>query len=171
MTPNDPLPNVTLKTDPMLANIGEVTESHFELVFIFGYIGEVTDDTVQLYQGLDLRRYYEIPRREIVHVASIGCVGGPSTQLVLYSTTRITYVSNGATATLPASSLAAAVAATNKPRRETESPSPQGCPAGCLCNGICRCATVDYWLRLDEATARRLDVMVLCAAPGSRGNT
>jgi hypothetical protein len=168
MTPNDPLPNVTLKTDPMLANIGEVTESHFELVFIFGYIGEVTDDTVQLYQGLDLRRYYEIPRRGIVHVESIACVGGPPTKLVLYSTTRLTYVSNGATATLPASSLAAVVAATNNPGREKEKLSPQLCPAGCLCNGICRCATIDYWLRLDEATAQRLDVMVLCAPPAGK---
>src|ERR1700722_19054212 len=73
MTPNEPLPNFTLKTDPMLANIGEVTESHFELVFIFGFIGKVTDDTVQLFQGLDLRKYYEIPRRAIVHVEAITC--------------------------------------------------------------------------------------------------
>ena len=83
--------------------------------------------------------------------------------LVLYSTTRITYVSNGATATLPASSLAAAVAATNKPGREIEKTGPEGCPAGCLCNGICRCASSDCWLRLDEATAKRLGVMVSIA--------
>jgi hypothetical protein len=163
MTPNEPLANFTLMTDPMLANIGKVTESHFELVFIFGFIGKVTDDTVQLYQGLDLRRYYEIPRREIVYVENITCVGGPSTKLVLFSTARITYVSNGATATLPASSLAAVVAAMNTPGREIERPGPQGCPAGCLCNGICRCASSDYWLHLDEAAAKRLGVMVLNA--------
>ena len=168
MTPNEPFPHFTLTTDPMLANVGEVTESHFELVFIFGFIGKVTDDTVQLFQGLDLRRYYAIPRREIVYAKNITCVGGPSTELVLFSTTRITYVSNGATATLPASSLAAAVAATNEPVREIGRPVPYQCPAGCLCNGICRCASSDYWLRLDEATAKRLGVMVLSAPAGSK---
>jgi hypothetical protein len=168
MTPHEPLPNFTLKTDPMLANIGEVTESHFELVFIYGYIGKVTEDTVQLFQGLDLRKYYEIPRREIVYVENITCPGGPPTILVLFSTTRITYVSNGATATLPASSLAAVVAAMNNPVREVETPRPQLCPPGCLCNGICRCATIDYWLHLDEAAAKRLGVMVLNAPAGSK---
>ena len=168
MTPNEPLPNFTLMTDPMLANIGEVTESHFELVFIFGFIGRVTDDTIQLYQGLDLRRYYEIPRREIVYAENIICVGGPSTKLVLYSTTPITYVSSGATATLPASSLAAAVAATNEPVGKLRRPIPHQCPAGCLCNGICRCATIDYWLHLDEATASRLGVRVLSAPAASK---
>jgi hypothetical protein len=165
MTPNDSLPNFTLMTDPMLANIGEVTETQFELVFIYGYIGKITDDTVQLFQGLDLRRYYEIPRSGIVYAENTTCTGGPSTKLVLFSTTRITYVSNGVTVTLPASSLAAVVAAMNKPGRELEKTVPQLCPPGCLCKGVCACATSDYWLHLDEATAKRLGVMVL-SAPG-----
>jgi hypothetical protein len=166
MTLNESRPNFALTTDPMLANIGEVTESHFELVFIYGFIGKVTDDTIQLYQGLDLRRYYEIPKREIVYGENVSCIGGPTTKLVLFSTTRITYVSNDYAATLPASSLAAAVAVTNKPGREIEKFRPQLCPPGCLCNGICRCATSDYWLHLDEATAERLGVMVLRAPSG-----
>jgi hypothetical protein len=152
MTPKDTPTNFTLATDPMLANIDEVTEKHCELVFIYGFIGKVTDETVRLYQGLELRAYYEIPRRGIVFAEKVTCPGGPSTKLVLYSTTRITYVSS-ATVTLPASSLAKVVA---DHRIKSRPAAP--CRVGCLCNGVCICADMDYWLHLDENAARKLGV-------------
>ena len=51
MTPNEPLPHFTLTTDPIFAKIGEVTEDHFELVFIFGFIGKLTDDDGPTFSG------------------------------------------------------------------------------------------------------------------------
>jgi hypothetical protein len=167
MTPTPTPVNFTLATDPMLANVGEPTKEKFELVFIYGYIGKVTDDTVVLHQGLDLRKYYEIPRCEIVYAVPPNCPGGPGTMIVLFSTTCITYVSGSATAMLPASSLAAVVSANNAKARGI--PVPGGvCPAGCMCNGICTCASYDYWLNLDEATAKKLGVVVSSAPSGNK---
>ena len=56
MTEKDAPRNFVLAIDPMLANIDEITEDKYELVFIYGYLGKVTGETVRLYQGLDLRR-------------------------------------------------------------------------------------------------------------------
>jgi hypothetical protein len=158
MNPNDPTPNFALATHPMLANIVEVTENKSELVFIYGYIGKVTDDTVRLHQGLDLRQFYEIPKAEIVYAEK---VAGPEdqglTKLVLFSTTRITYVSRGR-ATLPASALAEVVAANNVRGRQDPT---DNCRPGCRVNGYCICAPVDYWLRLDPEAAGKRSVMVL----------
>jgi hypothetical protein len=157
--------NFVLATDPMLANVGEVTEDKFELVFIYGHIGKLTDDTVCLHQGLDLRRHYEIPRGEIVFIKIITCSDGDLTKIVLFSTTRITYVSGNARATLPASALAGVVAASNNKVRPPL--IPEGCPTGCMCNGICHCASIDFWLKLDDDTAKKLGVVVSNAPSGA----
>jgi hypothetical protein len=167
MNPKPASTNFTLTTDPMLANVGELTEEKFELVYIYGYIGKVTDETVVLYQGLDLRKYYKIPRHEIVYAVKTACPGGPSTMIVLFSTTRINYVSGSATATLPASSLAEVVAASNAKGQASTATMGQ-CPAGCLCNGICKCASMDFWLHLDEAKAKKLGVVVSGARSGDK---
>jgi hypothetical protein len=163
MTANGTPANFVLTTDPILANAGEPTEDHFELVFIFGYIGQVTDDTVGLHQGLDLRRYYEIPRQAIVYAEKVSSTDGPSTKLVLFSTTRITYVSIIGTATLPVSSLAAVVGAMNRGGVLPVIP----CPAGCGL-GTCRCTNPDYWFHLNEETARRLEVVVARAPTSAK---
>jgi hypothetical protein len=152
-----------LSTDPMLANVGDVTDDKFELVFIYGHIGKLTDDTVCLHQGLDLRRRYEIPRREIVHVTISTCTEGDMSKVVLYSTTRITYVSGNATATLPASALAGFAEASNKKVLQ-----PDACPQNCMCNGKCKCASSDYWLKLDDDTAKKLGVVVSKASSGTK---
>ncbi len=166
MTPQDTPPYFALSTDPMLANIDEVTEDKFELVFIYGHICKVTGDTVRLHQGLDLRQHYEIPRRDIVHAGTITCSEGTLTKLVLFSTTRIAYVSGNATATLPASALAAIVASSNNDVRRPS--ASKVCPAGCLSNGICRCATIDHWFHLDADTARKMGVVVSNAPAGTQ---
>jgi hypothetical protein len=167
MTQTDKSTELALSTDPMLANIGELTESEYELVYLYGFIGKVTDETLRLHQGLDLRRYYEIPRCGIVHHEVVACgPDGPSTKLVVYSTTRITYVST-VCATLPASSLAAVIAARN--RKFGKNPKTEECykcKVGCCCNGSCKCATVDYWIHLDKETAKKLGVEILGAPSG-----
>jgi hypothetical protein len=150
--------NFVLATDPMLANIGEVTEDKFELVFIHGRIGKLTDDTVCLHQGLDLRHRYEIPRREIVFVKIITCSEGDLTEIILFSTTVIKYVSGPSTATMPAAALAASVSASNG---KVQQPAPAlPCRPGCGCNGKCLCASVDHWFKLDADTAKKLGVVV-----------
>ncbi len=161
MTEKDAPPNFVLSIDPMLANIDEITEEKYELVFIYGYLGKVTGETVRLYQGLDLRRHYEIPWREIVHVAMTTCTEGCMSKLVLFSTTRIVYVSGTARATLPVSALAEVVASYNGNGRKPDGVSK--CPVGCVCNGKCTCPTIDYWFNLNEETARKLGVVVSCA--------
>ena len=158
MPPKGAPANFDLATDPMLANIGELTDDKFELVFIYGRIGKLTDDTVCLHQGLDLRHHYEIPRREIVFVKIITCSEGNLTKIVLFSKTVIKYVSGQSTATMPASAVAASVAASDGKGRQL-SPT-AACRPGCLCNGICKCASIDFWWKLDADTAKKLGVVV-----------
>jgi hypothetical protein len=160
MTPKVPTPNFTISTDPMLANIEEVTDTKYELAFIYGFVGKVTDNSVRLYQGLDLRQFYKIPKDEIVYAEKATCCDGAGlTKLVLFSTTRITYVSRQGTATLPAGALADVVAAKNN---EGEDDGPLGpCRPGCSLNGLCICAPVNYWFCLDKDTACKLGVEVL----------
>jgi len=162
MTPTGTIPKFALATDPMLANIQEVTDKKFELVIIYGYVGKVTDDTVRLHQCLDLRKFYEIPTNEVVYAENVTCPEGRLTKIVLFSTTRITYVS-GAKATLPAGSLAEVVADRDQ---RGEQPDPEYCQPYCQLNGRCVCAPVDYWLHLDQNKASRLGVEVLTASHG-----
>ncbi len=164
MNPADKTTKLPIATDPMLADIGEVTECECELVYIYGFVGKVTEETVRLHQGLDLRRYYEVPRCGIVHHEAAICTNpdGPSTKLVVYANTRLTYVST-ARATLPASSLAAVVAARNRKFGGTAgTQNCTDCKAGCCCNGACRCAPKDYWFHLNKGTAKKLDVQIIC---------
>jgi hypothetical protein len=167
MPQKDASAHFVLSTDPMLASIGEVTEDKFELVYIHGRIGRITDDTVHLHQGLDLRKRYEIPRCEIVYVQIVTCSEGNLTQIVLFSTTRITYVSGQATATLPASALPVCSSGPSKIGSQKAIPEAK-CPTGCLCNGKCCCASIDYWFTLDDDTAKKLGVVVSKAPSGTK---
>ncbi|MGO9466923.1 MAG: hypothetical protein ACLQIB_54100 [Isosphaeraceae bacterium] len=161
MTSKDPTPNYALSTHPMLAKLEKVPETKGELVLIYGFVGKVTEDTVRLHQGPDLRHCYEIHQDEIVYAEKAVCPEGLDlTKLVLYSTTRITYVKLGrAAATLPASALADVVAAKHKEAGKLG--YDDTCPVMCRVNGYCICAPVDYWMQLDPDKARTLGVVVL----------
>jgi len=163
MTPADPPTRLPIATDPMLANIDPDRDIPCELVYIYGFIGKVTEETVRLHQGLDIRAYYEVPRRGIVHHEATSCATGPSTKLVCFGNTCLTYVSGSGRATLPASSLAAVVEARNRKYPPTIGPPGcTNCPVTCCCNGSCSCVAKNYWFRINKDTAKKLGVEIIC---------
>jgi hypothetical protein len=156
MTPTDTATDLAHSTDSTVGKTRRGTEQKGELVSIYGFVSDGSEDYVRLYQGLGVTQFYEIPKREISKVVWGKC--GPYsslTKLVLPGTARITYVSSR-TVTLPASALAAAVAA--KHHIDDTYCSNPSCQ---IVNGRCLCADIDHWLKLDSETAKKLGVVAL----------
>jgi hypothetical protein len=117
-------------------------------VKIYGYIGEVTKDFVNLHQMHDHRAYYQIPRDGIVSINPKVCESLKHLyELEVFAKTPIRYY-HATTAELTAGALAHAVHTFNeyskghrKPTGTTRCP---GCPSGCCCDGVCVCAPVGF---------------------------
>jgi hypothetical protein len=125
-------------------------------VVLYGYISQDKSGAYDLYQGLGVSQYFQIPKSDDVYVLQGTCTVNPSLlALLMPSTLIITYVSGLRRVRLPAGSIAAVV------RNHAHKSGPvKPCPAGCYCNGICLCPEADYWLKLDATTAERLGVII-----------
>jgi hypothetical protein len=152
---------VKLETNPVFADIKLIPGDQRRFVFICGYIGTVNLDSIQLYPGLDLRCYYEIPIDAIkaVDKEDPGHEISPSRVLV-ESSTQIT-INYKHSRTVEAGFLAGAILSGNQtpdsstsesntgvagaPRRAefgtngTTGPVPHSSPACTTASGKCNC--------------------------------
>jgi hypothetical protein len=105
-------------------------------VFLQGYVGEVTEEWVRIYPKLDLRTYFNVPRKEIKFTELVD-PDRPSSQvrLVVESTVQIDVVKHGCQ-TFDAGYLSGAIAATHLPGAQPEPAEAMGAraaaPAGVL---------------------------------------
>jgi hypothetical protein len=158
MTPTGTAKDKARSTNAKSAKADGAPQGKWKEVFLYGYACHESDDVMRLYHGLGVPQFYAIRKQDVLAVKSADCTQNPSMiKVQIPSTSRINYVSSRSVS-LPAGSLATAVAARNK---KGEGFGTEYCPASCICNNGCTCMAIDHWLNLGPESARKLGVVAL----------
>jgi hypothetical protein len=158
MTPSDAAKDQTRSADHM-TKADEPRENNGEYVHVYGYLTYHSKDEARLYQGLGNDEYYAFLKSGVKGLAHDASKENPClARVTVPSDLSVTYVGKGK-ATLPAATLAKAIAAHKQNESVTAPAGP--CRPGCGTPGNCYCLVPGCWFDKDDAELKQLGIEIV----------